>query len=212
MRTRVVSSLILGSGALLLTLAGCASMSEQECSATDWRTVGYEDGVAGRSSDRIGQHRKACAKHGVTPDLDAYQKGRNEGLREYCTPDNGYRQGVRGAALVTSCPAELKESFELAYDQGYELFSLRDRVHRANDELEATRSSLAQNERDLVDVSALILAPDIDTPTRAKALIDVKELTERQGRLKARIRELEKDREEFQRDLDNYVASTGGHR
>ena len=212
MRTRALLSLTLGASVLLLSISACTSMSQQECMATDWRTVGYEDGVAGRSGDSIGQHRKACAKHGIAPDLDAYQRGRNDGLREYCTPDNGYRQGVRGAALVTSCPAELKEDFEVAYDQGYELFSLRDRVYRATNELEAARSSLAQNERDLVDVSAMILDPGIDTPSRAKALVDAKELSERQGRLKARIRELEKDRAEFQRDLDNYVTSSAGYR
>ena len=31
--------------AALAALAGCNSMSEQECLATDWRTVGYEDGI-----------------------------------------------------------------------------------------------------------------------------------------------------------------------
>ena len=71
-------------------------MSEQECAATDWRTVGYEDGVAGRSGDNIGQHRKACAKHGVSPDLTLYQAGRNDGLREYCQPANGFRAGADG--------------------------------------------------------------------------------------------------------------------
>ena len=37
-------------------LAACsATMSKDECRAVDWRTVGYEDGVAGHSGERIGQ-------------------------------------------------------------------------------------------------------------------------------------------------------------
>ena len=66
--------------AALAALAGCNSMSEQECLATDWRTVGYEDGVNGFSGDRIGRYRNACSEHGVTPDLGEYQSGREQGL------------------------------------------------------------------------------------------------------------------------------------
>lgn len=212
MRTRVNSILALAASGALLALHGCTSMSQQECAATDWRTVGYEDGVAGRSGESIGQLRKACAKHGVTPDLEAYQAGRKQGLLEYCTPENGYRQGVRGAALATSCPVELRGDFEEAYNQGYELYGLRERVSGATYELEAARRSLEQNEHDLVNVSAMILDPAIDTTTRAQALIEAKQLAEQQGRLKSRIRELEKERAEFQRDLDDYFASSAGNR
>ncbi|MET0809299.1 MAG: DUF2799 domain-containing protein [Pseudoxanthomonas sp.] len=95
-KTAVLSLGLLLSALLILALSGCATMNKDECLTVDWRTVGYEDGVAGRSGDRIAQHRKACAKHGVAPDLDAYQSGRDQGLREYCQPDNGYQLGARG--------------------------------------------------------------------------------------------------------------------
>jgi Protein of unknown function (DUF2799) len=203
---------LLASALLVLALGGCASMNESECRALDWRTVGYEDGVAGYSGEHIAQHRKACGKHGVTPDLDAYQSGREQGLREYCQPENGYRLGLRGATLASSCPAELKADFQSSYDHGFELYSLRSRVADASNELEAHRRDLAQSERDLVALSALILTPTVDNTTRAQALLDAKELAERQGRLKARIRQLEADRQTYQHDLDNYVASTGGFR
>jgi outer membrane murein-binding lipoprotein Lpp len=203
---------LLASALLVLALSGCASMSKDECLALDWRTTGYEDGAAGYSGDHIAQHRKACGKHGVTPDLQAYQSGREQGLREFCQPENGYRLGLRGAALASSCPAELKAAFQDSYDQAFELYSLRSRVANAANELEASRQALAQSERDLIVVSSLILAPDSDTTIRAQALLDAKEMAERQGRLKARIRQLEADRQAFQRDLDNYVASTGGFR
>jgi Protein of unknown function (DUF2799) len=203
---------LFASALLLLALSSCASMNESECLALDWRTVGYEDGVAGYSGDRIAHHRKACGKHGVTPDLDAYQSGREQGLREFCQPENGYRLGLHGAGLASSCPADLKADFQSSYDQGFELYGLRSRVANAENELEASHRDLAQSERDLVAVSALVLTPTIDNTARAQALLDAKDLAERQGRLKARIRQLEADRQLYQRDLDSYVASTGGHR
>ena len=48
----------------LLLTACSTSMTKDECQTVDWRTVGYEDGVAGRPGDRIARHRKACAEHG----------------------------------------------------------------------------------------------------------------------------------------------------
>ena len=47
-------------------LSGCATMSGDECLTSDWNAIGYEDGARGYTADRIGKHRKACAKHGVS--------------------------------------------------------------------------------------------------------------------------------------------------
>ena len=85
---RLTTNLILGLG--LIALGGCASMSGDECATSDWTAVGYEDGSRGYTSDRFGNHRKACAKHGITPDFQAYQQGRTDGLVEFCQPSRGY--------------------------------------------------------------------------------------------------------------------------
>jgi hypothetical protein len=114
-------------------------MNRAECLTVDWQTVGYEDGAAGRSGDRIERHRKACAEHGVTPDLQAYQAGRDQGLREFCQPQNGYRLGERGGDYAGSCPADLADEFELAWRDGLELFQLRTRVARAANDIQTMR-------------------------------------------------------------------------
>ena len=44
-------------GAAIALLSGCASMSSEECLATDWSAVGYEDGARGYTSERFGAHR-----------------------------------------------------------------------------------------------------------------------------------------------------------
>src|SRR6516162_3490156 len=103
---------------LLLVLGGCASMSKDECLTVDWRTVGYEDGVAGYPGDRIAQHRKDCAKYGVSTNLELYQQGRDQGLQEYCQPANGYRIGVGGGGYAGVCPANLEPAFLGAFNSG----------------------------------------------------------------------------------------------
>ena len=67
----------------LLGLSGCATMSADECVMSDWHTIGFEDGARGYTADQLGNRRKSCAKHGVAPDFEAYQAGREEGLRQY---------------------------------------------------------------------------------------------------------------------------------
>lgn len=193
-------------------LGGCATMNRSECQTVDWQTVGYEDGVSGHSGDRIAQHRKACAKHGVTPDLDAYRAGREQGLLEYCTAENGFRLGERGAQLPGFCPDERQMAFESAYRDGFHLYQLRSSLSQAVNSLEAARREQHDIERQLVELSDLIVAKDTETAARAQALVDVKHLAERQGRLKGRIRQLEEDRVLRQRDLDDYLFARSNPR
>lgn len=204
--------IIAGCMLALLTLSGCATMNRAECQTVDWRTVGYEDGASGQTGDRIAQHRKACAKHGVTPDLDAYQLGREQGLREYCTADNGFRLGERGAQLPGFCPDERQAAFEAAYRDGFHLYELRSALNQAQGGLEAARREQQDNERRLVELSDLIVAKETETAVRAQAVIDVKRLAERQGRLKTQIRQLEEERVLRQRDLDDYLFAMNAPR
>ena len=80
--------------AILILLQGCATLDKDECMLADWRLIGYQDGVAGKSAASVGEYRKDCAKHAIVPDLDAYRAGREEGLQQYCKVDNGFRLGT----------------------------------------------------------------------------------------------------------------------
>ena len=201
-----VTTLALACSALLL--GACASkMSKDECRTVDWRTVGYEDGVAGRPGDRIGEHRRACAEHGVTPDLDAYLAGREAGLREYCQPHNGYRAGAGGYTYYDACPAELAPAFEQAYDEGRQLYLRERRVADADEQIEDRRREIRRLE-DRVAESAFDVIDASATPEqRAQGVLDTKQAAERIGRLKAEITELEKERARYQAELDAYRAT-----
>lgn len=196
--------LILAAAAVL---TGCNSMSAQECLSTDWRTVGYEDGVNGYAGDRIGRYRNACSEHGVTPDLDRYQSGRDEGLREFCKPANGFRVGARGAGYGGVCPADLDESFVDAYQSGRQLYTLRSRVGSAQSELYSMRSELDQIDKDLVTVAARIVDPALTNEERAQLVVDTKHMAERKGEIKARMPQVEGELALYQRALEDYRAT-----
>jgi hypothetical protein len=208
MSTPTCRSMFRASAALvLLALSGCATMDREECLTVDWRTVGYEDGAAGYSGDRIGQHRKACAKYGVTTDLAAYQSGRQEGLREYCVPANGFRLGSQGGDYSGMCPSDLDPAFTDAFQSGRQLHVLESRLANVNYDLDAKRNSLRKAESDIASRSARAISNEATTEERAQAVVDVKQLGERVGRLKSEIRQLEEERVHCERDLQDYRAT-----
>jgi len=102
----------------LAVLAGCASLSDNECRAGDWRGIGFSDGASGRAPDHIERHRKACADVGVSPDAAAWQAGRTEGLGVYCQPATAYRVARRGGQLAPYCTAQQVAAMRPAYDFG----------------------------------------------------------------------------------------------
>jgi hypothetical protein len=196
---------------MLWACSSTATMGEKECGAIDWRAIGYEDGVAGRSGAQIGAHRRACSKYGIAPNLEAYRLGRAEGLREFCQPHNGYRAGVTGAPYYDVCPADLAAGFLAQYRAGHELYGYEQRVRDADAQLRVKRAEIARLE-DAVARSGLRAIQDPSTlDQRVQAVLDAKQYGERMGRLKADVAQLERDRTLYAQELATYrstVAST----
>ena len=198
-----VTSLLVALSTLLLG-ACAAKMSKDECRTVDWRTVGYEDGVAGQPGDRIGEHRRACAEYGVTPDLNAYLAGRTAGLREYCQPHNGYRAGANGYTYFDTCPADLAEAFEVAYDEGRALYVRERRVTDTERQIEDRHREIRRLEDRVAESAFDVIDTTSTAEERTQAVLDTKQAAERIGRLKAEITELEKERARYQAELDAY--------
>jgi hypothetical protein len=197
----------------ILVLVGCshATLTKDECRTVDWRTVGYEDGVAGRPADQVGLHRRACAEHGVKPDLDAYLAGRNAGLREFCQPYNGYRAGAGGAEYYDSCPPELAPAFEAAYESGRQLYVRERRVADADAAIASRRNEVLRLEDAILRRGFRVVDGAATPEERTQAVLDTKQIAERIGRLKSEIAQLEKERAQYEQELETYrgaVAST----
>lgn len=182
-------------GALLgaaLVLGGCASsLSESQCLANDWETVGYRDGVSGTQSTALMRHMDACMKHGVRPDRNAYLAGWNAGVAQYCQPSNGFSAGQRGAGYGNVCPPHLQAAFHAAYQDGRQLYL-------AQSELSSLASAIDQRERRLREVKAELAAiaggmldAESTTADRAAMLLTAKDLAEEQGQLNAEIEDLQ---------------------
>jgi len=185
-------------------LGGCATMSGDECLTSDWSSIGFEDGARGYTADRIGEHRKACAKHGVTPNLLDYQSGRKQGLVEYCQPSRGFRVGSNGGSYGGVCSAHFEADFLDAYNAGSRLYVLRSNVSQASSAIQSIERELEQIDEDVHAVELLLISSDTSTEERIALLLDLKELSERNGRRNAEIRELHEQRAYSQVELDQY--------
>jgi hypothetical protein len=189
---------------VLGSLSGCATMSGDECMTSDWSAIGYEDGSRGYNTDRFGQYRKACAKHGVTPDFSAYQNGRDQGLIEYCQPNRGFNVGSNGGSYNGVCSVNTEADFLDAYNAGHRLYTLRSNVNRATSSIRSKENELDRIEENLVRNGAAIIAAETSTEDRALLLVDMKNLAERTGKLQSEIKELYDVRARNQVELEHY--------
>lgn len=196
-----MSVLVLVSAGLF---SGCASMSSEECASSDWSAIGYEDGSRGYSSDRFANHRKACAKHGITADFGAYQRGRTDGLVEFCQPSRGYNFGASGGNYNGVCAANEEAAFLDAYRIGREMYSLRSNVNAANSEIYAREQEMEDIDLAVRNKQALLIAPETATEDRVLLLADLKRLSERKGEIESEIELLVADRARAEQALAHY--------
>jgi hypothetical protein len=192
-------------------LSGCASMSADECVTSDWSAVGFEDGSRGYTTERFGNHRKACAKHGVTADFQAYQRGRDEGLVEFCQPGRAFSYGVNGGNYNGVCAAELEPEFLEAYHAGRKLHTLRASVSGANSAIYARESELEAAEKRIVAAELALISDETTTEQRLALLAELKELSERTGHLESEIKQLVADRARFEQDLQYYEQTVAAY-
>jgi len=193
-------------------LNGCATMSSDECMTSDWSAIGYEDGSRGYTMERLTRHRKACAKHGVTPDFAAYQNGRDQGLVDYCQPGRGFKVGSNGGSYNGVCSVNLEASFLDAYNAGYQLYSLRSNVSRASNSIHSKEHELHQIEDLITEKEVAVILNEMALADRVLLLADLKELSERTGQLETEIRNLYEIRARSQVELEHYqivVADMG---
>lgn len=161
--------------AALVALGSCATLTEEECRAGDWFQIGVNDGAEGRGTDHVEAHRRACAPAGVSPDVEAWLRGRERGLRLYCRPEKAYEVGRNGRSLAPGCTAAELQRMQPAYDWGRTF-------HQIGMEISSIESDIRQ-----IDAELGRLPPDA-TSTRSRLLAERARLEVRLGLLRAQQR------------------------
>ena len=196
---------------VIVGVSGCATMSQEECLVSDWQSVGYEDGTRGASVGTISKYRKTCAKHGVSPDLQAYRQGYEEGVVVYCQPARGFNEGSRGRSYSGVCPADLEPEFLDGYQAGRQLYDLRAGVNRTSNLINQKERRLKVVKEELVRTAADLVSDGPTPEERVLLLQESQDLAKEQGSLEEEIIALEREHAVLTRELALYEESLSAY-
>eukprot|EP00903_Cladosiphon_okamuranus_P002399 g2397.t1 len=177
---------LLGSSLLaagLFALGGCAAVTKEQCVAGDWAELGKAHASVGKPASHLDEVVRSCAKHGITPDTNAYLSGWHRGVQNYCTPRNGFTLGKQHKTRSPICPPALAPRFETAYQLGFVIWTAENRVEDARSEVRSLEDRLDRLEDDLVDL-------DCKSKTTKD---DRKDCRKKRKRLRGKVRDTEYD-------------------
>ncbi|MCR9259480.1 MAG: DUF2799 domain-containing protein [Pseudomonadaceae bacterium] len=180
--------------AAALVLTGCASkpsVTEYQCRAGDWQSIGFRDGANGVANTHILAHQEACGEFGIVPERDGYLAGWREGLNNYCTAQNGYQLGVRGSGMNTVCPEALQSPFAAAYADGRQIYEAQREVSRLASQIQRDEQRLLQIKEELVGTTTAQLVPDLTVEERVQLVAKFESLLDERASIKTRLPELE---------------------
>lgn len=123
----------------IVAMTGCATttgLSKYQCeqlaqNSTDWQKLGEQDGLMGRGAGYFAKHLQACGKVTnmsptvmttptafVAQNQQAWEAGRQAGLKKYCTPLRAYQLGREGFSYHNVCPQAQMVELLKANDEG----------------------------------------------------------------------------------------------
>lgn len=195
---------------LALALAACATMNKDECRSADWRARGVEDGAKGWMVSNIGQYREACARHGITPNLEEYQAGHAIGARTFCTPTNGFSRGRAGAdGYENFCPQDVAKPFVAAYERGRMVYAADQRLSQAQKSLASLINEVDALDESIIDSTGLISANDTPTAERVRLAKELVEMGNRRSALNTERPRRERAVSSAEADLARVLREVG---
>lgn len=124
--------------AFALPLSACVHLSKEQCLATNWQQVGYNDGVAGNAERNLASEIEDCQKFHISVNTQGYHQGWLTGLKTYCTPsfEQGKSDGSNGLSangilnrnsrcLSGSTPLKLNQ-YQAGFRTGQQLYCTYD--------------------------------------------------------------------------------------
>jgi hypothetical protein len=192
---------------IAVSLQGCATLFQDECETLDWYGIGYQDGLQGQLPRSVAEYHQACAERDVTPELARYTQGRDQGLKQFCRPGNGFRLGLRGAHYNGACLAEAEEAFLPAYEQGKEILASEVQIRRLDEILRVNTSELNNLTASVQRKEVELIAHDTDPKRRALLLLEMHDLQETVTMVENEIDGIETALEEEGRHLQHLRES-----
>ncbi len=182
---------VLAASLVLVACASKPSVSEFQCKAGDWETIGYRDGAQGFQSTRLLSHQEACGEYAIVPNREGYMAGWHSGVQQFCNPENGFSMGQEGKRDNGVCQGDLRAPFVAAYEDGRRLYQAQRDVNLIVKQLNSYHQRLDQIKHELVDLTAAQLDTTLSLEDRIHMLAEMESLTQERVDIKAKIPQLE---------------------
>jgi hypothetical protein len=150
-------------------LIGCATLSKNECLQADWYEIGWRDGNMGKPRALFQEHADSCADYNVRPHRGDYFRGRTDGLKNFCTYDNGFSQGRYGKTYRYVCPPEYEAPFLAGYNDGRKVYRYERKVAALEKKLDSIEEQIQEKEK-------LLYSPETKKEQRALLRVEIREL------------------------------------
>ncbi|MGE4131349.1 MAG: DUF2799 domain-containing protein [Bdellovibrionales bacterium] len=131
----------------VIGLGACASKPEKPtCEARDWYELGRRDGAQGSSTEQLHRYATDCRKAAAAEWETMYTNGRNAGLVEYCSPDNGYELGRMGHTYLYVCPSTVEPQFLSSYRRGQRVRDLEISSKKISSKIETVAEQINRSQ------------------------------------------------------------------
>ena len=198
---RATAIVITGTLLIASALNGCAMPEKNNCLHADWFSIGYNDGAKGFKSSHISQHRQACDRYGVAPDFETYERGRRQGLTEWCTPRNGYVMGAAGRKYNGVCPKNLEPAYLEAYSQGEAVYAYQAQIGVRQQAVQKLRAELDAIDKDIAALETERSSHAVSPRGRNTLMVQIHRRKQDRRLLLRRISDAEQTVETMHRNL-----------
>ena len=173
-------------------LAGCATMTPEECQHANWLDIGVKDGLSGEPMATLDDRMGICRKAGITVDTGRYVTGRDQGLQTYCRIENAVTLGLNGSYYAGACPPMIDVEFRRRYELAHAVYQARTELANIDSRSDTLQRQL--REIDLVEHKRVSETEKEEDRKRVR-----KEFDDRRNRLRSELFELDR-RARYARD------------
>ncbi|MES2106873.1 MAG: DUF2799 domain-containing protein [Pseudomonadota bacterium] len=164
---------------LLGSMAGCASLSKDQCLNGNWQQIGFADGTRGLPPDQLNEHAKACSEYGVQTNFEQYMLGRSRGLINYCQPQNAFNIGRAGQGEnMAACPPNMQDAFLFEFRRGGEINQMESELEALRSRISANNSRIYRNDGRISDIRNELRRTDLSNEARNALLNEFNRLVD----------------------------------
>ncbi len=190
--------------ASIMGLSACSTMTKKECQVANWYDLGFTDGVAGYTVNMFSERAEDCAKHGIGADRASYLQARKEGLKKYCTKENGYQEGVNGRSYRGVCEGNLAKQFLPAYQKGKRLYVKKSAVQNLERKINQVDKNIDKHNNEIFRLKKQIIEEN-DKGKRASIILDLERIDRELVKLKADKTRLLRQYKIAEKELQNLL-------